>query len=127
MKYFMQFGILCGMSLAGELLQRALGLPVPGNVLGMLLLLVCLQCGIIKPAQVEGTARMLVGSMALLFVPMATGLMTQAHTLWDNLLLFLLVNVVLTVLVMGITGRVVQGVRRAAAKRGGDADAARVH
>ena len=119
MKFFMQFGILCAMSLAGELLQQALHLPIPGNVLGMLLLLFCLQCGLLKLPQVQETAQWLVNCMALLFVPMVTGLMAGAQVLWDHLLLFLLVNIVLTVLVMGVTGRVVQAVRRNAAKQGG--------
>ena len=42
MKYAYQVMIIGGISLAGELLNYLLPLPVPASVYGMLLLLICL-------------------------------------------------------------------------------------
>ena len=40
MKYLMQFGIIIGLSLVGEVLNSVIPLPVPASVWGMVLLFV---------------------------------------------------------------------------------------
>ena len=44
MKYVRQIGIIWGMTLAGELLNLLLPLPVPAGVYGLFLLLAALLC-----------------------------------------------------------------------------------
>lgn len=52
MKYAYQVMIIGGISLAGELLNYLLPLPVPASVYGMLLLLICLCTKVIKLDQI---------------------------------------------------------------------------
>jgi putative effector of murein hydrolase LrgA (UPF0299 family) len=64
---------LLGFQLAGELLARTLGLPVPGPVLGLALLLAALAllprlAGLLAP-----TAGVLLAHLSLLFVPAGVG------------------------------------------------------
>jgi len=66
---------LLGLQAAGELLARALRLPFPGPVVGMLLLLVALNAGVVRAA-VAACADFLLAHLSLLFVPVAVGVMS---------------------------------------------------
>jgi holin-like protein len=54
---------------AGELAARTLRLPLPGSVVGMLLLTLLLQARLVPLALVEPAAALLTRWMALFFVP----------------------------------------------------------
>ncbi|MBL0418743.1 CidA/LrgA family protein [Ramlibacter sp. AW1] len=66
---------LLGLQAAGEVLARALGLPFPGPVVGMLLLLVALNFQPVRDA-VRSCAEFLLLHLSLLFVPVAVGVMS---------------------------------------------------
>ncbi len=61
---------------AGELLARLLQLPLPGPVLGMLLLLVALRWPLVR-TPVGAVADALLAHLSLLFVPVGVGVMTH--------------------------------------------------
>jgi holin-like protein len=61
---------------AGELMTRALALPLPGPVLGMVLLLVALRWPSVR-ASVSVCAHFLLAHLSLLFVPVGVGVMTH--------------------------------------------------
>jgi holin-like protein len=61
---------------AGELMTRALALPLPGPVLGMVLLLVALRWPSVR-ASVGVCANFLLAHLSLLFVPVGVGVMTH--------------------------------------------------
>lgn len=66
--------VLLGCQLAGELVVRLLDVPVPGPVVGMVLLLVILQLR--EPAEDSGVVRVaggLLRHLQLLFVPAGVG------------------------------------------------------
>jgi holin-like protein len=63
------FLILLGCWGAGELVSRSLSLPVPGSVLGMLLLAAGLRTRLLRLAWVQGAAELMIRYMALFFVP----------------------------------------------------------
>ncbi len=71
------FALLLIFLLLGEGI-RALGVPLPGNVLGMLLLTAALSLGLVRRAWIEAAVRFLLDHMALFFVPAGVGLI--AHT-----------------------------------------------
>lgn len=64
----------------GTLLSH-LGLPLPGPIVGMLLLLGHLQLRGGVDASLEGTASRLLHHLPLLLIPPAVGIMTQLETL----------------------------------------------
>lgn len=64
---------LTGCFLAGEALRGLLGLKVPGNMLGLFLLLTLLGVGVVKLRHVEAAAGTLLGVLPLLFVPLFVG------------------------------------------------------
>lgn len=64
---------LLGCSLAGQLLSERLALPVPGSVVGMLLLLVGLMLYGGVPRGLAQVSSQLLRLLALLFLPAAVG------------------------------------------------------
>ena len=60
---------------AGEILVRLFGLPVPGPVVGMVLLFVVLRLRRTTAAGIEGAATALLQHLSLLFVPAGVGVM----------------------------------------------------
>jgi holin-like protein len=60
---------------AGYATAAALGLPVPGNLLGMLFLLVLLASGVVPLRWIEASASLLTRHLAFFFIPITVGLM----------------------------------------------------
>ena len=67
---------LLALQSVGELLSRALALPFPGPVIGMLLLLIALRFDAVR-APVAACADFLLSHLSLLFVPVGVGVMTH--------------------------------------------------
>jgi len=75
LKYFGQLGILWGISLLGGYLASLANLPIPGNVLGVVILFSLLCLGVVKIEQVEGMADFLLKHLVFFFIPIVAGLM----------------------------------------------------
>ena len=76
-----QFLVLVGLSYAGTAVVRATDAPLPGNLVGMLLLLLLLRLGVVRPEQVQDAAALVLKHLNFFFVPLAVGLMA-----WGGLL-----------------------------------------
>jgi putative effector of murein hydrolase LrgA (UPF0299 family) len=98
--------LLC--QLIGEVTVRLLGLPVPGPVVGMLVLFAGLVVRGRVPDGMERTARGLLGNLALLFVPASVGVMVHLHTLADAWLPITAAIVLGTLLTIAVTGKTMQ-------------------
>ena len=91
----------------GELLARSLKLPVPGPVVGMVLLAALLAWPAVRPA-LEAAANALLQHLSLLFVPVGVGVMTHMGLLQAHGLRLLLVVVVSTWVGLAVTALVLQ-------------------
>jgi holin-like protein len=100
--------LLLFFQLCGELLGRLLGLPFPGNVLGMVLLLVALRVGLVELRWLEEAAEMLLSNMALFFVPAGVGVMVYGDMIAAEWLPITVATVVSTFVVMAVTGKLAQ-------------------
>ena len=67
---------LLALQSAGELLARALHLPFPGPVVGLVLLLLALRWPLVREP-VSQCADFLLGHLSLLFIPVGVGVMTH--------------------------------------------------
>ncbi len=92
---------------AGELLARLLQLPLPGPVLGMLLLLVALRWSRVR-ASVGAVADALLAHLSLLFVPVGVGVMTHLGLLSQYGLRMLVAIVVSTWIGLAVTALVLR-------------------
>ena len=71
--WLLGLGLLMGFAALGEGLARWLGLPLPGSVIGLLLLWLALGLGAVRLSWLEGAADHLLGVLGLLFVPATVG------------------------------------------------------
>lgn len=65
----LQIGVLLGFWLLGQGLSHLIGLPVPGGIIGMALVLALLAGGVIRPPSIHRGANWLIAEMLLFFVP----------------------------------------------------------
>jgi len=96
LKYLKQLGVLLACCVAGEALSILLQRRLPGNVLGMILLLACLISGVIKTTHVADTADFLLQNMAFLFLPACLGVLDIFADIKSEVLAILAVCVLTT-------------------------------
>lgn len=94
---------LLACQLAGEVVVRALGLPLPGPVLGMILLTGLLLAFPRLVQVVRATAEGLLANLSLLFVPAGTGIVAHLDRLGPDGPALLAAIVVPTVLGLAVT------------------------
>ena len=104
------FLILTGAFWAGDFISTGLRLFLPGSLVGMLLLAICLFSGIVKLDQVESAADDLLRHLILLFVPAAVGIVVYVKVFSENALTILINTLVSTVFVLSVTGKTVDAV-----------------
>lgn len=96
--------LLC--QLAGEVVARLAGLPIPGPVIGMLILFVGLLVRRGIPETLEKTGTTLLSHLSLLFIPAGVGIMVHLKLLageWLPISVALVVSTALTIAVTGLT------------------------
>ncbi|HJV77911.1 MAG TPA: CidA/LrgA family protein [Paludibacter sp.] len=82
----------------GEMLSLLIRGFIPGSVLGMILLFLCLFFKIIKPDNVKDVSIVITKNMAVFFIPAGVGLMVYAQLLSKSLFTILIAIAISTVL-----------------------------
>lgn len=108
MLYLRQFCIILFVSFLGELLHVIIPLPIPASVYGLVLMLAALCTGIIRLNQVKETAGFLIEIMPVMFIPAAAGLLNSWSLLRPVWIPFIVITLVTTIIVMGVTGQITQ-------------------
>lgn len=95
--------LILSCQLAGELVTVALDLPVPGPVMGMVILFVGLlmKGGIPKPLALVGDT--FLSNLSLLFVPAGVGVMLHVALIGEQVLAITLALVVSTLVTIAVT------------------------
>ena len=99
------FSLLVLCQLIGEFVVRITNLPIPGPVIGLVLLLCGLAWRGRVPDPVQQTSRGLLSHLSLLFVPAGTGVMLHVHRLeteWLPILVALVAGTVITLVVTAL-------------------------
>ncbi len=107
-RYAASAGVLLAFLLAGTTVASLARLPLPGSVVGMLLLAAVLHLGWMPAAWVEPAAELLLRHMALLFVPPGVGLMLQYDLLRREWLPIVAASAASTLAVLLVVGRLQQ-------------------
>lgn len=108
MKYLTQFLRILAFTLAGELLQRLVPLPIPASVYGLVLLFGALNTGMVKLEQVKDAGGFLISILPILFVSPAVGILDNWEAIRGALIPILALTLLSTVLTFGIAGRATQ-------------------
>ncbi|WP_409343007.1 CidA/LrgA family protein [Paenibacillus sp. MBLB4367] len=96
--------ILLGFHLFGLLLQKGLHVPLPANVIGLILFTAALFLKLVRLEWVEESAQFLLKHMMLLFAPVVVGTMAFMPFIRSNW-----VAVVLSLIVSAMVGLIVTG------------------
>lgn len=104
--------ILLVCQLAGEVIARLFKLPIPGPVVGMMLLFAGLVIRRGIPENLEKTGTTLLSHLSLLFIPAGVGVTVHLKLLADEWLPIVVALIVSTVVTLAVTGLVMQVLAR---------------
>jgi holin-like protein len=104
MKLYVQFMIILAFSFLGEFLSTLLNLPIPGSILGLILLFLALETKLIRLRHIDLVGNFLLANMTILFLPAAVGIMEKFEEIKDYLIpimIIILGAIFINVLVIG--------------------------
>lgn len=116
MKTLRQLSIVLLILSVGLILQTKFNLFIPGTILGMMILLILLLTKVIKLKWIENITNVLLDHISIFFVPANVGVMVYLSQIKDVWAQILFIAIISTVVVMGVTGAVVQLVDRLMAR-----------
>lgn len=108
LKIIIQIAIIYIIYSAGNLISRAISpwLVIPGNIIGMVILLVLLTSRVLKLSMIEETGNFMLKYMGFFFVPLTVGLMESYKFIEKSLFQILIVLFVSCILVMFVSAKV---------------------
>lgn len=121
MDFLKQMSIIFAVCLVSNFISNILPFAFPGSIISMILLFVLLLTRVVRLRKVLDAGDFLLGNMAFLFVPTVVGLMEYLPVLWENIIAFIVIIIVTTVLTFAATAYTVTAVIRLQRKwKGGD-------
>jgi len=114
MNYIKQIGIIFLFTYGSEVLVNVFNIAFPGSILGMLLLFAALKRGLFKVELVKDAGNFLLSILPIMFVPLGVGIMEYFDVLRDQGLQIAIIIAITTVIVMVVTGRIVQAIKKRA-------------
>lgn len=105
-------GLLLGCQLLGEITVRGFGLPVPGPVLGLALLVLLLGARPGLAERLRPTTTVILANLSFMFVPAGVGVIGNFAVLSQDGIALLVILILSTVLSMLATVATFIGVRR---------------
>ena len=112
MKLYVQLMYILIFSMLGECLSTAFSLPVPGSIIGLVLLFLALQFKIIRLCHIYDVGQFLLSNMTILFLPAAVGVMDKFDVIAPNLVGIVVITLGAIVLNIATIGLVVQVIKR---------------
>jgi len=94
--------------LTGNFLSSYFDLPIPGNIIGMTLLLLALVFGVVKVGTIKSVCEFLLQNMALFFVPIGVGMIAHFNLIGREFIPITASMVASTFIVMAVTGLTAQ-------------------
>src|SRR5699024_5064750 len=96
--------LLFGFYYIGVFIQQSLGLFIPGSVIGLVIMFICLTTGIVRVNWISAGARVMVTHLALFFIPATVGLLNYYKMFAGKGSLLLVITIISSILVMGVSG-----------------------
>jgi holin-like protein len=108
LQFLGQLALLIAIYLAGNRIVVLVGLPIPGNVVGVALLYLLLNLGLVKLKHVQDAADFLLKHLVFFFIPVTVDLMNWGSVFFRYGLALAAAIVVSTLLTFVATGRLAQ-------------------
>lgn len=99
--------IILGITYGGNVLKELLNIPIPGVIVGMLILFLLLKTKILKIERIEKTGDFILMNMLILFLPAMVKVIDYMEILKDDFFKILILLIITTVIVMGVTAKTV--------------------
>ncbi|OAB43736.1 CidA/LrgA family protein [Paenibacillus glacialis] len=100
-RIIVQVGLLYLFYLAGDYVQGLLHLPIPGSIVGLLLLFVLLLCKVVPVRWIEQGSTAILSYLPLFFIPATAGIVNHLGIFSGRGLLLIVILIVSTVLTIG--------------------------
>lgn len=108
MKLFREVLLVFGIAYVGEIISKTCHLPLPGSLVGMLMLLVLLQLRIVRLEHVSTISDFLLGHLPFFFIPAGVALMAIFPMIQEIWPLIIILCIITTILTMGVSGWSIQ-------------------
>lgn len=105
---FIQIIVLYGFYLVGEALREFFHLPLPGSIIGFLLLFAALMLKIYPLRWIESGAHFLLAFLSLYFIPATVGAMEYGELFTGKGIWLIVIVLVSTLMTLGASGLVSQ-------------------
>ncbi|QEN06298.1 CidA/LrgA family protein [Thiospirochaeta perfilievii] len=115
MNIFKQLWILTLFYILGESLVRFIPSPLPGNVVGFLLMFMALKFNLVPEEKISTVSNFFLKNLAILFIPGGVGLITVIHLFNGNILkiiLILLISTTITLLSTAFTILLIERIKK---------------
>lgn len=103
MRIIRQIAIIFGICWASQIIEAAVPIVLPANVIGMILLFLLLAVKLLRPEHIKESTDLLLGNMSVLFVPAAAGIMNCWEELQRNLIALVVISLVSLVVTFWVT------------------------
>lgn len=104
LKVIVQIIFIWGFLLLGTWVSNFFSIPLPGSIIGLVLLFICLKLHIIKLQWIDAGASFLTGELLLFFVPAAVGIVQYEDIFGIIGIKLIIVIICSTMVVMASTG-----------------------
>lgn len=111
MKLYVQLMIIFMISLVGEGISSVFHLPVPGSIIGLVLLFLALQFKLLRLRHISMVGNFFLANMTILFLPPAVGIMDKFQVIAPYLLPIILIvlgAIVLNVCVIAVVVQLIK-------------------
>ena len=110
MKIFNQLALIFGIWAIGEYISSFIKdiIVIPGSIIGMILLFILLQWKVLKIDKIKEVSNFFLDNMAIFFIPAGVSLINSLSIIRDNMFVLIVSIALSTVIVMYITGIVVE-------------------
>ena len=112
MKYLKQILIILLFTFLGEVLSAVIPFPIPAAIYGIVLMLIALGTGILKPEHVKESSAFLISIMPVLFVPPAVRILEYWGIIGSSMATIVIITVLTTFLVFAVSGLVTQWIMK---------------
>ncbi|WP_422121948.1 CidA/LrgA family protein [Planococcus sp. X10-3] len=106
--FFLQFIFIYGFFLLGQLLRELLNIPLPGSILGFMLMFIALTLKLFPLRFVESGATLLLSFLPLFFIPATVGVIDYLDVFTGKGALLIVLIIFSTLLTMAGSGWVSQ-------------------
>ncbi|WP_394405442.1 CidA/LrgA family protein [Streptococcus sp. 20-1249] len=111
MKIYVQLMIILFFSFAGEVISTVFNLPVPGSIIGLILLFLALEFKWIRLRHIDKVGSFLLANMTILFLSPAVGILENVEAIKPYLLPIILIiggALVLNITVISLVVRLIK-------------------